>query len=395
MTTPHTILLSDDGAVTTALTDAFGSDALLTPMTPVTTLDELAALLALRPSGLVVVDIQPDPEQMIESLSELIPDYPECRFVVIADSFDKQVLLAAMQAGARHYLPKDWIGPDIVPICRELAQQVAEPEAPTDAGRVITVLSASGGCGATTIAANLAAELGQLAQQRALLVDFDLRYGGMATQLGVSGEYGLADLLAREGPLDADLVRSTAVERGEWLDVLLSPSSINFAEPAPLYLDELQQTLGVFRAGYDTTIIDAPGLPFEATSALAKYSDEILIVFNLSVKDLRNTRLLLEALGKLGIDANVHLLANRCRGNGKIITLSDAQDTLEFDGEIRPLIDDPAGATASLHAGEPMLQAAASSKLRKQLLAFAHELRGDEAAEQKKPRFGQSKRKAA
>lgn len=395
----RTILLSEDDAVAEALAEAFGEDRVLTPIAGVGSIDELEALLSLRPQGLVIVDVQPDPTGMIAALAEIIPNRPNCRFVVVAEAFDKRVLLESMQAGARHYLPKDWIGADVVPICRELAGQM--DEAGTEdgpRGRVCTVLSASGGCGATTFAVNLAAELGVLAGSRSLVVDFDLRFGGVATHLGVSGEYGLADLLAREGPLDADLVRSTSVERGEWLDVLLSPASINFSDPAPLYLDELQRTLGIFRNGYASTVIDAPGLPFEATSALAGYSDSITIVLGLSVKDLRNTRLLIEGLAKAGVTTPISLFANRVKGAGKPITLKEAAETLEFDGPLRMLPDDEAGAVAALHAGESLYSVAIKSKLRKQIALFAEELHrdGDEAAPvEKKSRFGFGQKKAA
>jgi pilus assembly protein CpaE len=388
----RTILLSEDPAVEASVADAFGEDALLTPIAAVGTLDELEAMLSVRPFGLVIVDVQPDPEGMIASLSELIPTKPDCRFVVIAESFDKRVLLESMQAGARHYLPKDWIGPDVVPICRELAEQITGDSGDAGTGgRIITVLSASGGCGATTFAVNLAAELGIVSKSRSLLVDFDLRFGGVATHLGVAGEYGLADLLSRDGPLDADLVRSTAVSKGDWLSVLLSPSSISFAEPSPLYFDELQSTLGVFRSGFPFTVLDAPGLPFEAASAIAGYSDEIAIVVNLSVKDLRHTRFLLEGLAKAGVDAPLHLFANRCRGAGKPITLKEAQETLEFAGEIRPLPDDEAAATEALHAGEVLAKVAAKSKLRKAIESYAAEFMPSGEAEGAE---GESKKKS-
>lgn len=375
MTEPvRTILLSGDSAVEAALIGAFESHSSLTPLATVGSLDELEALLAVRPFGLVIVDVQDDPDTMIASLRELIPTKPDCRFVVVAESFDKSVLLESMQAGARHYLPKDWIGPDIVPICRELVEQIGgEAEDDDSGGRVITVLSASGGCGGTTLAINLATELGILSGVRSLLVDFDLRFGGVATHLGITGEYGLADLLSREGPLDADLVRSTAVHAGDWASVLLSPASINFPEPAPLYFDELQATLGVFRSGYPFTVLDAPGLPFEATSLLASMSDEIAVVLNLSVKDLRHTRFLLEGLAKAGVDAPMHLYANRCKGAGKPITLKDAQETLEFAGELRVLPEDESAATESLHAGQSLAKVAAKSKLRKAIAAYAAE----------------------
>ena len=178
----HTILLSEDDAVIAPLTEAFGSHAQLTPIASVSTLDELGAMLGLRPHGLVVVDVQPDPDGMIAELREFITSFPNCRFVVVADSFDKRVLLESMQAGARHYLPKDWIGPDIVPICRELVEQIDGVEGESQSGgRVCTVFSTSGGCGATTVAMNLAAELADITGERSLLVDFDLSNEALPT----------------------------------------------------------------------------------------------------------------------------------------------------------------------------------------------------------------------
>ena len=149
--------------------------------------------------------------------------------------------------------------------------------------------------------------------------------------------------------------------------------------------------------GYDNDTVDGYQflIPFEATAALATYSDQIMIILNLSVKDLRNARLLLEALSKAEIAAPVHLFANRCKGAGKPISLKEAQETLEFDGELRPFLDDPIAATAALHAGEPLNKAAAGSKLRKQIQAFARELRGEESEAVKKPRLGKRNKKAA
>ncbi|USN98235.1 MAG: hypothetical protein H6810_08590 [Phycisphaeraceae bacterium] len=396
-----TILVTTNPEISDALNGAFGNDALLLPISELETMRSLEKRLEQQHSGLVVIDIEPEPSVMLDYVGQLVDEHPRCRFVVIAPSFDKQLLLESMQAGARHFLPRDWIGPDVVPICRELVEQLSGPS--STLGEVYTVLSASGGCGATTVAVNLAAELGALASQRALVIDFDTRFGGVGTHLGVKGDYGLADLLAREGPLDIELVHSTAVERGSWLNVLLSPSQVNFREPAPLYLDEIEETLAVFRTGYPATVIDAPSLPFEATAALAGYSTATLITMQLTVKDLHNARLLLHGLSQSGLKTPVHVIANRCRGSGKPISLAEAADTLEFSGEIIPLPDDPVSAIRALNAGEPLLAECAKSKLRKKFTELAKTLsnagadeskgrkakRGDKKADKK------AKRKAA
>lgn len=385
--------MTADPAVADAISGAFGNDALLLPIVEMETMRELEKRLEHQHAGLVIVDIQPEPTVMLEYVGQLVDAHPRSRFVVIAPSFDKQLLLESMQAGARHFLPKDWIGPDVVPICRDLIEQTHGVS--TSQGAVYTVLSASGGCGATTVAVNIAAELGAMASQRSLVVDFDTRFGGVGTHLGVGGEYGLADLLAREGPLDIELVHSTAVERGEWLNVLLSPVGINLVEPAPLYLDEIGDAVGVFRSGYAATVIDAPSLPFEATAALLGCSTAALLVMQLTVKDLHNARVLLQSLSQHGVTTPVRVIANRCKGSGKPISLKEAAETLEFSGEIVPLPDDPTNAMRALNAGESFLAECPKSKLRKQYVRFAQRLHGGDADAEPKGKRGKKPRKKA
>jgi pilus assembly protein CpaE len=393
--TSSTILVTTDRAVSESIASALGDDPLLTPFMVCETMRQLEKQLDKAPSGLVLVDIEPQPEVMLEYVGQLVDARPQSRFVVIAPEFDKQLLLESMQAGARHFLPKAWIGPDMIPICRDLAEQIRGSSATR--GRVFTVLSASGGCGATTVAVNLAAEMGALAGRRSLVVDFDVRFGGAGTHLGLRGEYGVADLLAREAGLDIELVHSTAIGRGDWLEVLLSPASVNFAEPAPLYLDQIEEVYSVFKSGYPATVIDAPALPLDATGALASISTATLIVMQLSVKDLHNARLMLGALAKADVRTPVHVIANRCKGAGKPITLKEAADTLEFDGQIIPLPDEPVSASRGLYAGEPLVKAAGGSKLRKQFVSLARQLSGDDDAGEtkKQPKPSLFKRKRA
>lgn len=386
-----TILVTTDPAVRVSVGEAFGNDALLTPFAVCETMRELEKLLEGTPSGLVLVDIEPEPVVMLEYVAQLVNAKPQCRFVVIAPDFDRQLLLDSMQAGARHFLPKSWIGAEIVPICRELAEQVRGVS--STKGVVYTVIPASGGCGSTTVAINLAAESGLLTGGRSLLVDFDTRYGGVAAHLGVQGEYGLADLLSRDS-VDSELVKTTAVERGEWLDALLSPSSINFQEPAPLYLDELDEVLSVFRSGYPTTVIDAPALPFEAVKALVERSTALVIVLQLTVIDLQNTRTLLQSLHKHGVKTPIRLVANRVRGTGKPISLKEAATTLDFKADLFALPDEPIPAMKALNAGESVLKIAPASKLRKQFQLFAAELRAGDG-EDAKPKGAKSRKKAA
>jgi pilus assembly protein CpaE len=381
-----TIVVTTDDSVMEALRAAFDDDPVLTPLVPCRSMDELEHRLTLVPRGLVIIDLAPGPAEILESIASLVSSHPDVRFVVVAPEFDKQLLVESQNKGAKHFVPKAWIGPDIVPVCRELASEgVPEGEDAPRGGAIYTVIAASGGCGATTFAVNLAAEMAVIRDARSLVVDFDTRFGGVATYLGVKGEYGLADLLNREQPPDKDLVRSTAIERGRWVDLLISPATVNFKDPAPLYFDGIDGILRVLRSGYPNSVLDATSLPFEAASLLADRSNASVILLELTVKDLHNTRLMLDALrGEEGARSPVYLVANRVQGAGKPITLREAAETLEFDGDIFALPDDPKCAMDGLNAGLPLIESSMKSKLRKQIEAFAMSLE-PEAEEEAEP----------
>ncbi len=62
-----------------------------------------------------------------------------------------------MQAGARHFLRKSAIQTELDPVLEHLLSH--GPQESTRLGVVLSVFSCSGGCGATTVAINLANEL--------------------------------------------------------------------------------------------------------------------------------------------------------------------------------------------------------------------------------------------
>lgn len=368
---PGTMFVTTDGDAAQVVRTVFASDALLTPVAVYGSLADAAAALDGRAPGLVLVDIAPDPAGMLGELAELTAAHPGSRFVVVAPEFDRGQLFHSMQAGARHFMPKAWITPDAVPICRDLAEQCQ----PRDArrGALVTVIAAGGGNGATTVAINLADELARIVGERAALLDLDDRFGGVAAHLGVSHNYGIADLLHRGGALDAELVRSTSYKHGERLDVLLGPASVDFAEPAAIDSERLVAGVGEIAAAYPAAVVDAGTLAMETVAGLAEASTAALIVFQLNVKDLKAARMTAKTLRDRGVQATPLLVANRVRKGKSQVTVVEAQKALDAE-TLRTLPDDPEAALRALAGGEALSDAAPKSPLRRAILSLAAEV---------------------
>jgi len=372
-TTDGTLLVTDDPDIRGRLAQALGDDDLLTPIAHCDSVRQAHTLIGQGPSDLVIVDIRRDPDVALGVLGVLVDTHPNSRFVVIASGFEERLVVDAMQAGARHFLTESWITPDIVPICRELVEQVKASS--RRRGAIVTILSAGGGSGATTLAINLAAELGKLADEKPLLVDLDSRFGGVGTHLGLSGQYGIADLLQDHGYEDHELVRSTAVEHDKSIDVLLSPAAVDFENPAPLDPELLVPAIESFAHIYPVVCVDAPTGRFEELLAIAEASTAVLVVTQPTVRDLTHGRTLLASLASRALDTPVYAIANRYRKierrGPRSVPLDEARKTLEHMEDLLTVADDAVSCQAALNAAQTLAQAAPKCQTRRDLGSIA------------------------
>ncbi|MEM7622812.1 MAG: hypothetical protein AAF235_06370 [Planctomycetota bacterium] len=332
---------------------AFGDDDLLSPVATCPNIAGLVEALSAQHPGLVLVDIDPDPMDALAELQDIVDRHPLCRFVILAPEFDRNLIVLAMQSGARHFMPKPWIDEGMAPVCRELCEQIelrlAEVAAPRDdvaegSGPVLSVLSAGGGSGATTLAVALADACAEIRVRESdgapVLIDLDERFGSAATHLNAAGDYGIADLLAREGPLDAELVHSAAVDHDGRFGLLLSPAAVAYDAASMIPIERLGEVIDAMRSTDAATVIDAPWLPPQSAAALADVSCLTLVSMSLSVRDVRAARMLLGVIKAESPGARVGIAVRVSRRRGAV-SLKDAIEALEHDGPVFEVPDDP------------------------------------------------------
>ncbi len=322
----------------------------------------------------VLLDIDPEPTRVLNALGPISERFSNTRFIVLSDSLKSELMLEAMQAGARHFMLKRDLASELGGILKRLVTD-GVGAAPAAGSIVTTILSVSGGCGATTVAVNLANELHLLASKPALLVDLDCSYGGAGAYLGLTGEYGIADVLDRNGELDPQLIRSTAREYSQGLRMLINPMTVNPGAPGSLDYTRLQTAIGMCRRSYEFIVVDAPRVPADTAAELAGVGDVTLLVMQLTVKDLATARNMLQALRDRGVsDDSLTIVGNRYHRRHAMLTLDDARKTLG-DVPLTCLSNDYNNAIKGLNYGQPLAEAASRSALRRELRELATKYR--------------------
>jgi len=320
-------------------------------------------------SSVVVIDIDTDPDHVLYELGKIAFGNPQIRFIVLSREFSEKLVLQAMQAGARHFLRKSSIAAELDKVIEHLLVQDNEPI--LQLGDVISVFSCSGGSGATTVAVNLAMELRLNTSKSVLLVDLDPHYGSVASYLGLTGNYGIAHILNREGQIDRHLVQSVGVSYMEGLDVLLSPVVAEADKAQSLNYRNLLKALTACRESHRYVVVDAPRLPAQAITDMASVGRVAIIVFQLTVRDVAYANSLIKSLTEGGMPREqIVPLANRVRHRGPLLKLEDSQRAIGSNSLVR-IRSDWTKAMKSVNHGQPLAHIAKRSRLRRDFRKLA------------------------
>ncbi len=219
-----------------------------------------------------------------------------------------------LRAGADDYLVKPFHQAELLARMKSLLARFAAGSVTglgkPPLGKVLAFYGAKGGVGTTTIAINTAIALHKEHQRRVALVDGVLQFGDHRVFLDLGNDRkSISDLVAVH-TIDADLMKSVLVQHDSGVDLLLAP-------PTPEEGDRVQesqmvQVLDVLRTMYDYTVVDVEKRLGDLTLSVLDHADQIYIVMTADLSCLKNVRLALEALARIGYEGSkVKLLLNR------------------------------------------------------------------------------------
>jgi pilus assembly protein CpaE len=230
---------------------------------------------------------------------------PEVGFVLVRDDVDALVLTEALRSGVREVVTAGDMAAlrEAVRRSDEIGTALAErgrleEEQPGHQGRVVTVFSAKGGCGKTTISTNLAAALADGGRRNVVIVDLDLAFGDVAIALQLFPTRTIADAVPMgEADLDFDGVQSLLTPHSPGLTTLVAPVEPGAAESIPASL--VGRIIELLQENFDYVVVDTPPAFDDQVLAAFDRSDAIVLLATLDIPALKNLKLSLETLDLL------------------------------------------------------------------------------------------------
>jgi len=321
---------------------------------------------------IAIVDIDSDTHRTLTELDRLVPLYPNTRFAVVSSSSSKELIIEAMQSGARYFMNKKIIEVELDKVLEKIIVDTSKTISAH--GLIINILSAGGGCGATTIALNLANELRLKSSQPVLAIDLDEDYGAISTYLGIKNNYGIADVLGQKERIDHELVASSATSYKDNFDVLLSPASINGAESINGNSSNLAEALEACRTAYRYTILDAPRVSEKILQLLSNVSRFNLVVFQPNVKEVKTAESIISKLRQYGLASErIYPLVNRYQRRGSVVPVDEIKRTLTCE-HIYKVRNDFKKVINGINCGKPLSESAPRSSARRDMVKIAQKI---------------------
>ncbi len=285
--------------------------------------------------------------------------------LAVGQASDSRLILRALHEGADHYLDEADLQTQLDAVLARLHGR--EDSVPKPAGRLVSVLGASGGCGTSTLAVNLATVLARH-HRRCALIDLKPGVGDLAALLDLRPEHSLADLCLNAGRMDRAMLEAALVAHPSGVHLLAPP--LMFEDIRLVTAKGVHKTLFLVRETFPVTVADLEDCFHEEQVVALRQSNVILLVFRLDFTALRNTRRILDYFEQINVASDrVHLVINRY-GQAKELPVSEAEEALGC--KVAHFIpDDPKTIHGANNTGVPVVLKTPSSKVAQSIAAVA------------------------
>jgi pilus assembly protein CpaE len=268
------------------------------------------------------------------------------------------LLFAANRAGASQVLPLPLELADLRAALHTLKVRHSSPQS-VAARRVIAVSGVTGGCGATTIAINLAYEIAHRYELSCVLVEL-APMGMVATCLDVDARHTSSDLLCDMQSVDLGLVERALSRVTDRFSVL--PAPFREAEPLNTNPADVIRLLEYVKQLADVVVLDLPANNSDRHLETFSATDQVVLVAEQAVPSLRALTYVRERLSEDEGFRRQTLVINRYNANQEGFNVTHLRQLLRTPQLVTIASDYPA-VSASHNEGRPLREVSAGSRV--------------------------------
>jgi pilus assembly protein CpaE len=270
----------------------------------------------------IIVDISGAemPASQIHDLADLCE--PGVVVIAIGDQNDVALYRDLVRAGVSEYIVKPVTAQLLAKAFTGTPHAGERPPISRKLGKVVAVVGARGGVGATTLAIHLGLHLANQQNRRVMLLDLDLHTGDCALALNLKPTPGLREALVNPLRIDSVFLERTMAVYGERLFVLSAEEPLRAA--ADFTAAAVDTLLGTLRTQFHYIITDIPRISIAPYWQALDTADIRIVVADQTLRSVRDAVRLREGFGAHRAEHSNMLIVNRSgEGGRRAMTLEE------------------------------------------------------------------------
>jgi pilus assembly protein CpaE len=235
--------------------------------------------------NVIILESESRSEEILDGLDQFA-EYcdPGTRVIVIGRMNDVTLYRELVRRGVSDYL----ISPiDVLQVVRSVCGLFSAPEA-KPVGRIIAVVGAKGGVGASTIAHNIAFSIARDLMLDSVVTDLDLAFGTAGLDFNQDPAQGIAEAVFSPERVDTAFVDRLLSKCTDHLNLLAAPATLD--RVYDFGADAFDAIFDSLRSTVPCVVLDVPHQWTGWTKQTLVAADEILIVASPDLANLRNTK---------------------------------------------------------------------------------------------------------
>ena len=326
--------------------------------------------------SILILDLSGHWEEELKALT-IRPVQERPHLIVVGPEGNTQVFRMAMQAGARDFFTHPVPPGELLASVLRIAQETAATKSGGRA-KLVAVINAKGGSGASFIACNVAHCMAAHLRAQTALIDLDLQFGVLPLYLDLAPQGNLLAALTHADQLDAVALEGHMLKHKSGLRLLASMNE-DLALPWEVSEESLQQLLLQLMRNFEYVVADLPRQIDPLTSRVIERADHVLLVTEQSIGHVRDAKHMVRIMTReLAVPSDrVHVVINRHDKRNPVtvgdITASTKADTMFI------VPNDYQRVSESINLGIPLYEGLRSAAITKSVLQIVSSITGDAA----------------
>jgi pilus assembly protein CpaE len=300
----------------------------------------------------VFLDLSRDPEAYFQFGNQLRRARPTIKLVACSAVVppNNQLLLEAMRCGVQDFLAKPVDAASVKEILTRFMQDL-DVKDHSAMDRLIVVMGAKGGVGATTVAVNLGVQLSTFARKRVALLDFARPLGNVHLLLDLHPKFGVRDAVDNMDRLDSHFFSGLLTRHKTKLEILGGATQAE--EWQNIAIAPLERVVNVAQNAFDMVLLDMGSQFSSEWISILRMARMILLVAEANVPALWTMERRMLALKGFGIEPDrTRVIINRWHKGDEEVLKSIQKDINRPVFACLP--NDFRMASAAVNLGTPM-----------------------------------------